>query len=324
MSTHAGASLGSTPAFDRSNGMVDGATAIEAAAVRFLQAGSKLTQRFGHRGYSLGCEWVAAAVPGRDIAIRLNDDAWFAVPLGDRYWSRLLNRAYSYEEEIEVFLRNAADTRYVFVDCGANFGYWSILASSAPFGRQHAIAIEASPANAYRLRRNAALNGNRFRVFNAAVGRHAGGFVHITGHKHEAFGTMPVEAGQANSVPVVSLDSLICDGIVDGAKPVVVKLDVEGVEIEAIRGGMQLIGGNAVLVCEEHGSDPEHRVSRWLMGAAGLRVFVFEPGTGRFVPVHDMDILDRLKIHRWVGYNVFATSSGFWEKRLLSAARGTQ
>lgn len=322
MSTHADASLPSTSAFDRKSGMVNGATALEAAAIGILQAGSKLTQRFGHRGYSLGCEWVAAAVPGRDIAIRLNDDAWFAVPLGDRYWSRLLNRAYTYEEEIEIFLRNAADTQYVFVDCGANFGYWSILASSAPFGRQHAIAIEASPANSSRLRRNAALNGNRFRVFNAAVGRHAGGFVHITGHKHEAFGTMPVEAGQADSVPVVSLDSLLYDGIVDGAKPVVVKLDVEGVEIEAIRGGAQLIGGNAVLVCEEHGSDPAHLVSRWLMGAAALKVFIFDPAAGHFARVNGPDMLDRLKKHRWVGYNVFATSSGFWEKRLLSAARG--
>ena len=81
----------------------------------------------------------------------LNDDARFAFPFGDGYWSLLLDRGFVYEGEIEQFLRSVADVDYGFVDGGANFGFWSVLASSRPFGSHPVIAIEASSVNAAKL-----------------------------------------------------------------------------------------------------------------------------------------------------------------------------
>ncbi|WP_249125561.1 FkbM family methyltransferase [Bradyrhizobium manausense] len=154
----------------------------------------------------------------------------------------MLNPRYDHEEEIEAFLRCAADLRYSFVDCGANFGYWSVLASSRPFGRQPTLAIESSPENAKRLGANALLNGDRFRWLNAAVGGQAAGFVRITGARHEALETLRLTENEPDAVPVVSLDSLVAGGLVDASLPVVVKLDVEGVEIEALTGAERLRG----------------------------------------------------------------------------------
>lgn len=74
------------------------------------------------------------------------------------------------EEEIKSLLWNVVDVKCTFIDCGANFGYWSVLVSSEPFGKQTALAIEASPIIALRLEVNAKLNHSRFRCLNAAIG----------------------------------------------------------------------------------------------------------------------------------------------------------
>lgn len=306
-------------AFDRESGMLTGAGVIDRIAVLALQAGSILTRPYGHRGHRLGCKAVAAVVAERDIIIRLNEDAAFAISFCDGYWSRMLNPRYHYEEEIEAFLRAAADLRYSFVDCGANFGYWSVLASSRPFGKQPTLAIEASSENAKRLKTNALLNGNRFRWLNAAIDAKAGGFARITGTRHEAFGTFALAQNEPDAIPTVSLDSLVADGLIDASLPTIVKLDVEGMEIEALIGAEGLMQRDCVVICEEHGSDRTHGITRHLINELSLSVFVFDPVRCRFIRLDGIERLGRLKKHAWVGYNVFATSSALWEQRLLSA-----
>lgn len=316
------ASAGRTLAYDRESGRLSGARLVERLAVAALQAGSAATAPFGHRGYRLGCKVVSSAVAAGDIAIRLNSDAVFSMPFADGYWSRLLNGRYIYEAVIEAFLRGVSDVDYVFVDGGANFGYWSVLATSEPFGAHDALAIEASALNASRLELNVWLNGGRFRCIHAAIGGADGGFVRITGDRHEAFGTARAGADETGAVRTISLDGLMTKGAIDPARLVVVKLDVEGVEIEALRGAERLSAGDAVFICEEHGADREHLVSRHLMGATSLRLYVFDAAASGFVRVRDLSVLDRIKRHSWVGYNVFATGSPFWEEKLQRMGGG--
>lgn len=316
------ASAARTLAYDRASGRLSGARFIDGLAVLALQAGSVAMAPFGHRGYRLGCKVVASAIGTGDIAVRLNSDAVLSVPFADGYWSRLLNRRYDYEAEIEVFLRGVSSVDYVLVDGGANFGYWSVLASSQPLGAHDALAIEASPANAARLELNARLNGGRFRCVHAATGGASGRYVRITGDRHEAFGTASAGAGEHGAVRTVSLDGLMAEGAIDAARPVVVKLDVEGVEIEALRGAQDLSRRDAVFICEEHGADRDHLVSRNLLGATPLRLYVFDVAAAGFVRMTDVSVLDRVKRHAWVGYNVFATASPFWQEKLESLGGG--
>lgn len=305
--------------FDRVSGRLVGASGLDRAAVVALQAGSVVTKPFGHCGYGIGCRVIGAIAAPREIVVRLNEDALFAMPFCDGYWSRLLNRGYDYEEEIEALLRAARQDHYAFVDCGANFGYWSVLASSRPFGVQQAVAIEASASNAQHLKRNADLNGDRFRCLYAAVGGRSGAFVRVTGTRHEKLGTIPLARAEPGSVETVSLDGLAEDGLIDASLPLVIKLDVEGVEIEALDGAEGLLAGDCVVICEEHGSDRTHAVSRHLVEKTSLHLFVFDPAAGRFIQLEEVSGLARIKKHAWVGYNVFATSSSRWRERLLSA-----
>ena len=90
-------------------------------------------------------------------------------------------------------------------------------------------------------------------------------------------------------------------------------------EIEALTGAERLMQRDCVVICEEHGSDTTHGITRHLLEEMSLRVFVFDPRACRFNRLDGIKRLDSIKRHPWVGYNVFATSSALWEERLLAA-----
>ncbi len=308
--------------FDRASGALEGANPWERLAAVALTLGSKISSNFSHRGYNMCANFLRLALPERDIDVRLNSDATFAFPYGDGYWSKLLNTSFAYEDELELLFRDSADVDYTLLDCGANYGYWSVLVSSKPFGSHKAIAIEPSGQNFPKLANNARINGNRFEAMKCAIGA-ARGTARLSGSKHEAFSIAGDQTG-GEEVPVIALDNLIDDGKVSAGGKFLIKLDVEGVEIEAIKGGTRLLQGDSVILCEEHGNDPRHTVSRYILEQTPLKLIVYDPRSNRLETVTDLSILDRIKVSTHVGYNVFGTASAFWLDRInaLNAKAG--
>jgi FkbM family methyltransferase len=313
--------------FDRTTGVLEGANAWERLAALALSSGSKVASSFSHRGYNMCANLLRKTLPERDIAIKLNSDATFAFPYGDGYWSKLLNRTFSYENELELLFRDSVGVDYTLIDCGANFGYWSVLISSAPYGSHKAIAIEPSSQNFARLRKNAEINGGRFEAMKCAIGA-SRGTARLSGTKHEALSIAGGAGDGGEDVPVIALDNLLDDGKVSPDGKYLIKLDVEGVEIEAIKGGTRLLQADSVLLCEEHGNDPNHTVSRHILDQTPLKLIVYDPRSGRLEGVTELSILDRIKVSTHVGYNVFATASAFWLERInalnANAARRMQ
>ncbi len=313
--------------FDRVSGALEGANLWERTAALALSTGSKISSHFSHRGYNGCANLLRRTLPERDIAIKLNADATFAFPYGDGYWSKLLNRSFSYENELELLFRASVDVDYTLLDCGANYGYWSVLVSSAPYGAHKAIAIEPSSQNFAKLANNAAINGNRFEAMKCAIGA-SRGTARLSGTKHEAFSIAGATADGGEEVPVIALDNLLDDGKLSAGGKFLIKLDVEGVEIEAIKGGMRLLQGDSVLLCEEHGNDPDHTVSRFILEQTPLKLIVYDPRSNRLETVTELSILDRIKVSTHVGYNVFGTASAFWQDRIralnANAARRMQ
>lgn len=300
--------------FDRATGALEGANALERMAACALVMGARVSSSFSYRGYNAAANLMRKALPERDIAIKLNPDATFVFPYGDGYWSKLLERSYRYEIELDLLFAHSADVDYTFVDCGANYGYWSVLVSSRPFGGHRTIAIEPSGANFARLENNARVNGGRFDVMKCAIGA-TRGTARLSGTKHEALSIVGGD-DTGEEVPVIRLDDLIDDGqlAVDGKY--LVKLDVEGVEIDAIRGGERLLQADTAILCEEHGSDRAHTVSRFILEHTPLKLVVYDPGSNQFEAVVDLAILDRIKVASNVGYNVVGTASAFWLARI--------
>jgi len=313
--------------FDRATGVLEGANAWERLAALVLSSGSKVASNFSHRGYNGCANLLRKTLPERDIAINLTSDATFAFPSGGGYWSKLLNRSFSYEDELELLFRDSVGLDYTLLDCGANYGYWSVLISSAPYGSHKAVAIEPSSQNFARLKHNAEINGNRFEVMKCAIGA-ARGTARLSGTKHEAFSIAGGGGGGGEDVPVIALDNLLDEGKISADGKYLIKLDVEGVEIEAIKGGTRLLRSDSILLCEEHGNDPRHTVSRFILEQTPLKLIVYDPRSKRLETVTELSILDRIKVSSHVGYNVFGTASAFWQDRIsalnANAARRMQ
>uniref|UniRef100_Q07NM2 Methyltransferase FkbM family n=1 Tax=Rhodopseudomonas palustris (strain BisA53) TaxID=316055 RepID=Q07NM2_RHOP5 len=301
--------------FDRATGILEGVNAWERAAAFALLAGIKVSSNFSYRGYNRCANLLRKALPERNIEIRLNPDSVFSFPYGDGYWSKLLDPSFRYEQEIELLMRGCAEVDYLLIDGGANYGYWSILASSAPFGSHRVIAIEPSSRNLVQLKNNAHINGDRFTILKRALGA-ARGTAILSGSKHEALSIVASAATGGEGVEVIPLDSLLDEGMVEPGGKYLIKLDVEGVEIEAIKGSKKLLEGDAMILCEEHGHDRNHTVSRFILTHTPLKLFVYDPASGRYEAVDSLAILDRIKVATNVGYNVFGTASAFWQDRI--------
>jgi FkbM family methyltransferase len=201
------------------------------------------------------------------------------------------------------------------------------MVSSAPYGSHKAIAIEPSSQNFSKLSNNARVNGGRFEAMKCAIGS-SRGTARLSGTKHEAFSIAGDADAGGEEVPVIALDNLLDDGKISLGGKYLIKLDVEGVEIEAIKGGARLLQGDSVILCEEHGNDPNHTVSRYILDQTPLKLIVYDPRSNRMETVTELSILDRIKISSHVGYNVFGTASAFWQDRInalnANAARRAQ
>jgi FkbM family methyltransferase len=298
--------------FDRRTGVLTGASLGERLAAMAFSAGAKASAPMHWRGFSVGCRAIRTM-------LELNDDARFAFPFGDGYWSLLLDRGFAYEREVEVFLRSVADIDFCFIDGGANFGYWSVLVSSGPFGSHPVIAIEPSSFNVSRLRRNAQINRNRIKIVQCAVAATTGNIVSLQGTKHEALRVAQDADNKSGATEVV--ETVALEALLNSVRPdqaLIVKLDIEGMEIEAIKGGQRILDRKTAVIVEDHGADRSHMISRYLMEEAGCQLFVFDKAARGYTAFTDVSSLDRIKKSAKFGYNVIATRSAFWRDRITS------
>jgi FkbM family methyltransferase len=160
--------------------------------------------------------------------------------------SRALMLSGLYEPETLLVLRALLPPGGTFVDVGANCGIMSLFAAQCvgPAGR--VIALEPSPREFARLRDNVAANRFGQVTLHQAAAAEAGGTVTLrlaerghAGHNTigAAFAYQGVATAQQLDVPAVTLDHILrnlprCDAI---------KMDVEGAELRALRGGAEAI-----------------------------------------------------------------------------------
>lgn len=144
-----------------------------------------------------------------------------------------------YEQPVQQALALLARPGDVCYDIGANLGFFSILLGRlvGPTGIVH--AFEPVPANAAIIERNARLNdlGN-IRVMRVALTRSDGEAElllaqHVGGAVLANAGIPPDPAGRL-TVEVAAVDSLLACGAL--APPQMVKIDVEGAEMDVLAG----------------------------------------------------------------------------------------
>lgn len=213
------------------------------------------------------------------LATRVWLDARHFDPTGAQSYMTLTG---AHEPMVQEALRRTVPENGVVFDVGANIGFSALVAARLTGPGGTVVAFEPQPESVAAIRANAAANGfAHLQVVEAAAGASSGEAELIVvadslWTRLATVGEHDLEA-QRLTVRVMALDDA------ELPAPDVVKIDVEGAELDVLDGMQRLLAEHRpVLIVEMHGKNAEF-VSR--MRAAGYRVVNLE-GTS---PVEDAD-----------------------------------
>jgi FkbM family methyltransferase len=178
----------------------------------------------------------------------------------------------SYERrKQEAFAASIRPGQVVF-DAGAHVGFYTLLASRRVGAEGAVVAFEPLPRNLAYLREHVRLNGVRnVEVVDAAVGEQEG-VARFREGPNSSSGA--VDAGGALEAPMVTLDSFVA--CARAPRLDVIKMDIEGGEAAALRGGLETLRRfHPVVFLATHGPDAHAECLELLSslgyGLGGLR-----------------------------------------------------
>lgn len=163
-------------------------------------------------------------------------------------------RSLGREEHVLRDLLSSLTNEDVFFDIGANIGLHSCLAGSV-LSHGAVVAVEPHPGNFELLMRNVEINGDVVDVLQVALSDETGTGEMIEKSDSPGEGRhrlVPTSSPQTISVERVKGDTLVQEGRVSA--PTVLKIDVEGAEMQVLRGLIDTLHGGAVrlVYCEVH------------------------------------------------------------------------
>lgn len=150
-----------------------------------------------------------------------------------------IERTGGYELATTNFLIDKLKEGSRFVDVGANYGYFSLVAANLVGHSGQVLAFEPLPSIAQTLRANAALNGfENIQVIQAVACNENG---------KTPFFVSGLEDGMSSLIPrfgdrKILVNAFRLDSVLPRVRFDVVKVDVEGVEESVLLGAQELIG----------------------------------------------------------------------------------
>ena len=217
------------------------------ASVRALPVLGRLARRLVASALPRGCRVWTQPRAGLAQGLWLNVDPRF-------------ERAYaqgSYEMAIQKALAEQLGEGGTFYDVGAHIGFFSLIAARLVGESGAVYAFEPDPENAERIEQQVRPNGfTQIRVLPLAVWSRSGTLrfqraSEFSSHNQGTVVGTGVEVGAPATIEVsaTSLDAFAKDH----RSPTLVKIDVEGGEVETLRGAERLFSeARPVLICELH------------------------------------------------------------------------
>ena len=248
----------------------------------------------------------------------LNNSTKFLYPTYDSYWAYFVHSNKIYEQSLVIFLEKISSHQFCFIDCGANYGYWSAIMSSDEFNSHDCLAIEASSDSFEILDKTASINEKRFRCLQRAVycendkkisftegGRHAGR--HVIDGSIEKLNVNSTgiftPKGWMSEVQTITLDKVV-DDFFPGNDSFVIKLDVEGAEIESIKGAKKLSSKNCIFIYEDFGGDKDSAITDYFL-TENFQIY-YPDETGCINQISDTLQLKKMKKNKRMGYDLIA------------------
>ena len=221
------------------------------------------------------------------VLARSGGEQWFDTTVGwmllDPLWDAHYFRFGDAEPDTTRALRSLLREGMSVWDVGAHAGYYTLLCAAAvgPSGR--VLAVEADPDNAQRCRRNIERNELAHAAVLHCAAWSADGSIRFTRSTAGRMSGKPTacatpgtlaEAEQI-AVPARTLDSIAGSH----SLPDLIKMDVEGAELEVLRGAPQILSARRpVLLIELHSGELHRRVAEWLGGFGySVRELTSEP-----------------------------------------------
>ena len=154
-----------------------------------------------------------------------------------------------YEAQETLVVRSTLTPGMTFVDVGANWGYFTLLAAALVGPTGHVVSIEPDPRLLARLHRNVSTNRLTWvRVVDVAVAE-AEATVSLRGYseRSENFGVSRVVPGAVAGADVFQVRARALDDIARGFGLIdLVKIDIEGGEATALAGMRRLLASRVV------------------------------------------------------------------------------
>lgn len=144
-----------------------------------------------------------------------------------------------------AWLKSNIREGYLAVDCGAHHGMISLLFAKWVGTSGQVVAFEALPTNAEIVHKNVELNGfKHIEVRQQAVGREPGS-IRFTLDSNASVARVDVK--HSIEVPMINLDAAFPDQLPD-----FIKIDVEGHEIEVLKGAHRVMSSAPAFNIEVH------------------------------------------------------------------------
>ncbi|HZV69705.1 MAG TPA: FkbM family methyltransferase [Saprospiraceae bacterium] len=213
-----------------------------------------------------------------------------------------LNGIKSHDSEIRLtkFLVNALNEGDTFIDVGAHYGYYSLLASALVGSSGKVFSIEASISSYNDLKENVA-SYPHIKTYHAAAGDTKGTitFYEYPGPYAEYNTIIPGAytdqtwyqsvREKVNTVPILMLDELIKQ---EGIESAIIKIDVEGGESSVLRGLQSTLKEKPLTIAMEYLLHSEgsvlHKEAAKILYYHQYKSYAISP-EGKPDPVDDID-----------------------------------
>lgn len=289
-------------------GRVDGGSIAEKFTMLKLWCISWCFVPLAFRGFWRVSRTVQAItkVKGRQWVV-LPSGLRLSIDLADPYWNRLISPRFAYEPELHSLLEKLRDKPFHFIDCGANMGYWSCMLASGLYGEHHVSSIEPLNENMKLLKEHLDANQAQATCYHNAVTETSGETLNLYkpgGHASVSLNAVEQDAEAAQQVTTITLDD-VYSALPDTTTPIFVKLDVEGHEVEALKGATALLQANPLIFYEDHGQDKESVVSQYVLETLGYKV-IHITDVGEMLTMDNVADVNALKSDITKGYNFAA------------------
>ena len=210
----------------------------------------------------------------------------------------LLNKCYFGDETILSVIKKTSDQKKVFLlDCGSNYGFYSFYVASLSLGNQ-VLAFEASPETFNSFKANLELNNFRnIDCRNLAISEVSGKFISF----YESYNDWESSAthNKFKNNKIVNIETTTIDQELSKKDlsnfVVIIKLDIEGNEFNAIEGGkVSILKYEPLIIIELSRYNFNNQNYNFNFFRKFLNDFKYKIYDDRLIPLNIETLIDRI------------------------------